>query len=44
MTKVLIRTSCQSAIGDGLVALEALSDNVKGDTANIVGAATERGN
>lgn len=43
MTEVLIFTSCQSATGHCLAALEALSDNVKGNTANIVGAAT-RGN
>lgn len=39
MTKVLIPTSCQSATGDCLAALEVLNDNVKGGTTNIVGAA-----
>lgn len=40
MTKGLISTPCQSATGDCLAALEALSDNVKGNTTNILGAAT----
>lgn len=40
MNQVLMPTSCQSATGDCLAALEALSDNVKGDTTNIGGAAT----